>query len=571
MTSVYNEPNIFTYIQDVVLFREIKSVNHKFLGNKIKSMSKRTHQKYKQAVLLFLAPLLFQAPSNLFAEEASPKPDIQLVMMGNTLVAVDDTAMPTFEAPTLVDAASTLEKEIMLRKLVENEAEIKEGPLAFSQSNPEFKKETVVEQADPTRSVLSQSTFFDHLDEEIVDPFRSPENFDNFLTRMMDFLDYNVGVFGEYDDNIFLTSSGKTSDFKTVINQSIEIKYPMDKFYLEFGYGVNLEHYGKIDDLVDTQVATAKISYYPFDKLSLGFSNVLQKIGNSSVATSLGDQTLSLGYLTDTLKTEVKYELWKNGFFEIYYGLEHIDFSRNSAKIFIDRTVHTVDARLRHRFNPRFSNYMGYRFKDVLFKSFPLKDQESSTLFYGADYEVPGWFTVFGELGYESKDFKDPDGSITITSTDPTFPFSVTTPFASRRSSDNHVNFLVGVESNLSRYNTVSLTYNSRIVESSRPEFSQYLGKTFAVNSRHFLDNKTILFNSLFLEVQDFDEQDVFDLLFADGDATTKVYASGVTLRRILNDWLYFDVGYTYTRRTSDFPGEGSNNSRFRFGAQATF
>ncbi len=534
-------------------------------------MSRLTHLPFQKVVPLVLSLLLFSSNS-LFAEEVSaPKPNIQLVMVGNTLVAVDNFDLPEVGVETIGDQASTLEREIMLRKLAETQEAIQETKLSLKKLEPKFNQKVITQKDQSTQSVLSNQTFFDHLDEEIIDSFRSANNFDNFKTRLLDFMDYRVGIYGEYDDNIFLTPGNKKSDFKTILSQTIEIQYPMDKFYLELDYNVNLENYGKVDDMVDTQTALGRLSYYPFDKFSVGVSNLVQKVGDSEVATSIGDQTLSLGFLTNNLRTDAKYEVWKDGFFEIFYNLEHIDFDEQNVQIFIDRDVHSIDARLRHRFNPRFSNYMGYRFKDVQFKDFPLKDQESSTLFYGADYEFPGWFTVFSEIGYESKDFKDPFGSLTITSTDPAFPFTVTAPFAPRRRQDNNVNFLFGIESNVSRYNTIGLTYNQRLVESSRPEFSQYLGRTFAVNSRTYIDNKTILFSSLFYELQGFDAKDGFNLLFPDGDGTTKVYASGITLRRILKDWLYFDIGYTYSRRTSDFPGEAYNNSRFRFGAQATF
>ncbi len=494
------------------------------------------------------------------------------MMVGNTLAAVDDTEFVATEEETPANAAAELEREIMLRKLAETQTGIEEKPLALAEPTPEFKKESPLSQSSASaHSVLSQGTFFDHLDQEIIDPFRSPNNFDNFFTRMLDHLDYKIGVFGEYDDNIFLTPSGKVSDHKVIVSQSFSVQYPMDKFYLELGYGVDLEYYTKMDELIDTQNASGRLSYYPFDKLSLGLSNQVQKVGDSAITTSIGDDTLGLGFLTNNTRVEAKYELWKNGFFETFYNLEHIDFDGEDSALFINRNTHTVDFRLRHRFFPQFSNYFGYRLKDVVFDDFPLKDQESSIFFYGGDYEVPGWFTLFSEIGYESKEFKETGGSLTITSTDPTFPFSVTTPFEPRRDGDNNVNFLCGIESNLSRYNNISLTYNSKLNESSRPEFTQYLGKTFAVNSRTFLDNKTILFNSLFLEYQDFDDDDAFDLLFPAGGAKTKIYSSGVTLRRILNDWLSMDVGYTYTKRDTDFGGESSKNNRFRFGANATF
>lgn len=459
---------------------------------------------------------------SLFAEGISPKPDIQLIMVGETFAAVD---------------------------------------------NWELLSEEVLVQSKPTLplSVLSHHSFFDALDQEIIDPFRSAENFDNLLTRLADFLDYNVGLFGEYDDNVFLTPDGKVSDNKVVLNQSLQIRYPIDKFYFELLYAVNLDFFAKLDELVASQRVDFGLSYYPFEKLSLGISNQFSKVGDSRIATNVGDQTLTLGQVTNTIRSEFEYELWENGFFEFFWKYDYIHFSSDEIRQFINRDVHTLNARLRHRLIPTISNYLGYQFRDSAFRRFEGKDAEIHTLFYGVDYEVPGWLTFFGELGYESKRFKNTGGQVIIPD------LGLILPFAERRSRDNNLNFLVGIKSNLSRFNAISLTYNSRLVDASRPEFTQYLGKTFALNSRYFIDNKTILFSSLFLEYQEFDSADVFDVLFAGGNADTMVYATGFTLRRIITDSVFFDIGYTYTDRDTDFTNESSNNSRFRFGARATF
>jgi len=503
----------------------------------------------------------------IFAEEVTLRPDIQLLMVGNTLVAIDDFSLPEMDVTSealITQQALELEREILLRKLAESQSETKEIPLVLSKSIPQLEKLKSTELS-PSLSALSHNTFFDDFHQEILDPFHSMDNLNNFFTRLVDYLDYKVGLYGEYDDNIFLTPSDKESDFKTVLNQSIEIEYPMDKFYFDLLYAANLDFYGQADETIDTQTVGVQLSYFPFNHLSVGVSDQLIKVGNSDIATSIGDQTLSLGYVTNNVRAELEYELWENGFFEIFYNNEHVDFSKDDVSVFINRNTNILDVRLKHRYSPIFSNYLGYRLKDVVFSEIGLKNQESSIFFYGLDYTLPGLLTFFGEVASESKSFKNRAGGVEIV------PFGIIIPFDERRRQDNNVNYLVGIESNFSRFNNISLTYNSRLLESSRPEFSQYLAKTLAVNSRRFIDSKTIFFSSLFLEVQDFDSKDGFGVFFLDGDATTKVYASGFTLRRILNEWLYFDIGYTYVRRTTDFVGEGSNNSRFRFGARATF
>jgi len=432
----------------------------------------------------------------------------------------------------------------------------------------------------PTKShsalfALSKPTFFDHVDREIVDPFRSMDNFKDFLARIVDHLDFRVGVFGEYNDNIFLTPSDKTSDHILSLFQVLHIKYPMDTFYWEAMYGVNLNIYGQGDETTDTQNAYMRLSYLPFDELSFGVSDNFVKVGDSEIATSIGDQTVSAGFLTNNFRTDVEAEIWTNGFFEIFWNYEAIDFDEND--FFIDRDVHTIDTRLKHQWHPLLSNHLGYRFTDVEFDETDLKDSNSHTLFYGLEAICPGILTLLGEVGFESKRFENTGGGIRVT-TD-TFstgsltidPIDITVPFEERRKNDDNVVFSLGIESNLSKFNSVKLSYNHRTFVSSRSEFTQFLAKSFAVNATTYIDSKTILLTDLFLEFQSFDAKDSFDILFPDGDASTKIYSTGVTLRRLLTEQIFFDVGYSYTRRTTDFPGEGSNNSRFRFGGTVLF
>jgi len=514
----------------------------------------------------------------LHAEQTKLLPEIQLLMMGNTLVAIDDVALfePTDSNDSIRQQAELLEREILRRKLAESNDQTKELPVFTAQPLKGFKK-SQSGPSSPVLSALSQPTLFDHIDQEIIDPFRSGDNFENFLTRIANHMKYNVGLFGEYNDNIFLTPDDKESDFITSLNQSLAIEYPMDNFYLEAIYNVILNFYGQGDETADIQTANFNLSYYPFDVLSFGVSDQFVKVGDTNIASDIGDQTISAGYLSNNLRPEVEIELWENGFFQMFWNYEHIDFSTEESSFFIDRDVHTLDVRLKHRWDTIISNYLGYRYMDVDFDNLTTKDSDSHILYYGLDYHVPGILTFFGEVGHESKEFDNTGGGLRVTSAGGTEgaitidPFDIFIPFEPRREHDYNVNFLVGIQSNVSNFNAISLTYRSRLAVSSRSEFSQYLAKTFTVNSRHFIDSKTLLFPTLLLEVQSFDAKDSFDLLFPDGDATTKVFSTGLTLRRILKEWLFFDVGYFYSRRTTDFPGEANNVSRFRFGAEAIF
>lgn len=524
----------------------------------------RRHSK-KVFLFVFLC-FIVGFPLISFAEEISSMPEVKLVRIGNALAAMDEISIPATEEEEFQAQAQALEREIELRKLGEKPAAEAGVPVQLAQPLPKM-PELKASPAIPSLSAMAHESLFEDLDKEVIDPFRSGENFDNFMTRLWHFMDYNIGIYGEWDDNIFLTDALKVSDWKTIINQSIEIKYPMDKFYLEALYAVNFDIYAKMDELVDTQNASGRLSYYPFDHLTLGVADSVTKVGASKVATNFGDQTLNLGYMTNTLTADAQYELWKNGFFEFTWNFDHIDFNNKNIERFINRDVHSLDTRLKHRFTPVFSNYFGHRYKDVQFYDFRLKDSQSNILYYGADYQFPGWCTLYGEIGYEQKSFEHNDGQLVLTVDE----LEIVLPFDKRRNQDGNANYRFAIESNFSRFNTIGLSYDSKIVESSRPEFTQYLSKIFAINSRTFLDNKTILFKSFYLEHQEFDDDDAMSALFPSGGTETDIYATGITLRRILNDWLYFDVGYTHIFRDTDFIGENNKNNRVRFGARATF
>jgi len=325
-----------------------------------------SRKKFTLAVSLILV-LSFFSPVSLptvYAEESAPLPEIQLAMIGNALVAIDNTPLPIMEVAgkdLITQEARELEREILFRKLAESQSEPERGSPVFSKTIPQLEKSKST-QSNPSLSALSHNTFFDDFDQEVIDPFRSMDNFENFMARVFGHLEYSAALFGEYDDNIFLTPSDKESDFITSLYQYFLVQYPMDKFYLEALYAATLSFYGQADETLDTQQAGFTLSYYPFDKLSVGVTDRFVKVGDSDIATNIGDQVLRNGFITNNVRTQAEYEIWKNGVFQIFHNYERIDFSDGLA---INRDVHTLNALLKHYYTHLFSNTLGYRFKDV--------------------------------------------------------------------------------------------------------------------------------------------------------------------------------------------------------------
>lgn len=369
---------------------------------------------------------------------------------------------------------------------------------------------------------------------------------------------YSLEVSFEYDDNIFLRPSGIEEDVIQAVRQEIELEIPGEETLFYARFANTLPYYIEEDELVADYDIETRFSYNPTDKLSLGISNQFFKIEDSEVGTSLGDLVLSLGYLTDILRTEAKYDLSEKTSLKFAWGFDHLDYDEDRVAVFIDRDVHDIDVQLIHQIYPHLECVVGYRFRDVAFDDLDNKDSESNILYTGAKWKWAGLFTLFSEIGYEEREFQNNSDLIGAV------------PGTARRH-HNNVNYRIGVEANLSQYNTFSIYYDDRLYESSRSEYTNYQGKTVGLNLRHFLSEKTLLFFDFYGQRQDFESKDTLVSLFGTSDAKTDVYRYSTTLRRILNSWLHCDIGYIFTKRNTDFVDEDSNNHRFRVGFKAIF
>lgn len=298
-------------------------------------------------VVLSILLFSFNLPE-LQADETSLLPNqYQLVSMEGSVVAVD------------------------MIELSEEETALNPHPVLFQKSDEKesfFK--ILVKQKNKEVSALwrpiSYSSFLVPAAFEWVNPFRSSGKTDDFLGNLQDHLEdhfgYGIGIYGVYDDNIFLTPRDKTSDYIMALRQTLYLEYPMDPFYWEASYGVNLNFYGQADETTDFQQVYTRLSYFPIDKISFGVSNYFQKIGDSDIGSATGDQVIRTGYIFNTARTEFEYELSERVFLKSSWNYDMFDFDFNS--FFINRDEHSIDFQIKEYgyWNKSIDTYLGYRF-----------------------------------------------------------------------------------------------------------------------------------------------------------------------------------------------------------------
>ncbi len=384
--------------------------------------------------------------------------------------------------------------------------------------------------------------------------------FPRWAQEMAKYFRYSLEYFTEYNDNIFLTPSDLEEDLIQSVRQEIQLEIPGEQTFFFARFANTLPYYQEEDELIPSYDIETLFSYRPMDRLSLGVSNQFFKIEDSEVGTSLGDSVLSLGYLTDTVRTEAKYELFKQTDLAVAWTFDHWNYDEEEFAVFIDRDVHDIDVRLNHALSRILDIYGGYRFRDVTFDDLENKDSESHILFTGSKLKWNGLLSLFSEIGYEEREFQNNTDFVTGTSVAGT----------ARRHNDN-LNYRIGLETNFSRFHTFSLYYDDRLYESSRSEFTHYQGKTVGLNLRSFLTKKTILFFDFLMQRQDFNGKDTIVDLFGSSGADTDIFRYAATLRRLLTPWLHCDIGYIFTKRNTDFVDEESDNHQIRLGFKIIF
>lgn len=375
------------------------------------------------------------------------------------------------------------------------------------------------------------------------------KNLSDFLKDLAKQLEFTSRVSTQYDNNIFLEEDDEDSDLKTTIYQGFLLKSPKDSkkpIYYQFDYGINYDSYLEEGDHILSHYANALLSYRPFDKLSLGISDNFQKVGKGIVTTALGDRLVTLGYYQNTANFQAKYDVTKNTYLDFIYGYYRLDVMDPSRDEFIDRNTDEVNLSLNRNFNPNISGYIGNIFQKVRFDETLVKNSDGNRLFLGLAKKFPNKLKLTTEVGYEIKDIET-------------------------QRKDHNLDFRISANSLFSAYTKLYfLVEIDRLQPSSRTEYSQYSRRNVVFQLEHYLTPKLILITNLGFERQLFKDEDSISSSVTT-DSTTKIYSAGSTLRKILNDWLSADLGYSFTKRDSEFRTESYDDHKVTFGLTANY
>ncbi|MBL7197827.1 MAG: outer membrane beta-barrel protein [Candidatus Omnitrophica bacterium] len=377
-------------------------------------------------------------------------------------------------------------------------------------------------------------------------PVESKPSILNFLKDIFKKFEFTSRVSQEYESNIFLTEDNEDSDIKTTVYQGFSLRLPKDSIYFQLDYGANLDYYHQEAEHVYVQDVNTILSYRPFDKISFGISDNFTKVSKSKIATALGDKLITLGYNQNRTNFQAKYDLDDNTSMNFAYGLYRLDVSDQDRDDFIDRLDSDINFMLEHQFSPNLGSFIGYGYQKVRFRQTSVKNSQSTRCSIGLIKKFPEYFKLTSELGYEHKDID------------------------TQRHDDN-VDFKILANPLFSTYTKLflSLEFN-RLVPSSRSEFSQYARRSFIAQLQHFLTPKLILITNLNYERQKFDQADSITSSI-DDNRYTDIYSCGATFKRVLNDWLSVDAGYTFTKRDAEFASEGYTDHEVILGLTANY
>ncbi len=368
------------------------------------------------------------------------------------------------------------------------------------------------------------------------------------ITKFLHNIEYTSRVKLESDDNIFLTKNNKTSDVKTIFSQSLAYKKPADNSYFELNYTGNYSYYTEESLNLLSHNAGVLYSYRPFDEFSIGFRDDYSWLSDSKAVTTLGDRILGLGYIQNVPSLEMKYEFNPRAIFEAetYYQLlnvrnagndDYIDNKRLGAK-----TKLTYDL----TYQNEWLGFVGTGFEQVKFPQTFEKSSNAARPFLGITKKFANIANVTQEIGFQTTRMDD-------------------------NSDDVNTDFKTILETVFSIYTKLRLSFDVHAkTPSLRREYSQYDSNAVNLNLSRILDSKTTALLDYSFEKQHFNAPDHLAGQ-ADINKDTRIQNLGLTLSRKLKGWLTMECRYDYTKRDTNFAGEGYIDNKFSIGLAAKY
>lgn len=170
-----------------------------------------------------------------------------------------------------------------------------------------------------------------------------------------------IAIAGEYNDNVFQTSTNKTGDFILGITPGISVAVESPIYRLLGSYSFTAEMYADQDQLNDAfarQDLRLDGSYRVTPLLSLFLSNTLAIANNSNLVAAENVSTGRTSSLSNTLSPGLTYQITPRTALRLRGSWATLRYDSNNA---IDSDTYAAEAFVDYAFTPRLTGTAGYQ------------------------------------------------------------------------------------------------------------------------------------------------------------------------------------------------------------------
>ena len=231
-----------------------------------------------------------------------------------------------------------------------------------------------------------------------------------------------VSVQEEYNDNIFLDSSGEEDDFITTVSPEVKLEYSPDKSLdMRLDYSLNFRYYRDHSNLNDTDIReTQNVEFQsqarPFNRVFIDISDVYDRVPvdvrerfaldnayfNMTDRNTFSVSPYMILPLTSTISTTIGYSysnIW-------HRDEEPVDSYSHSAYMTIDKRFSSkINAVLKYR-------YLAYR-PELSGDGTAVNEYDRHEGSVGIVYQATSGFKFNGEVGRSQTDFQGTDNTKT--------------------------------------------------------------------------------------------------------------------------------------------------------------
>lgn len=361
-------------------------------------------------------------------------------------------------------------------------------------------------------------------------------------------LDFALGTYYEYDDNILFEETNEPWSLKTVLTPYVSYQQAWEDLYLSGSYNAEVSYFQNYNRWLFSHRANGQCTIDITDRWTIGVRNNFTETQQQRVWRGNANEILRLGFDINNLYGQTTYMLTDRITLAMDSGFDYIDFSDANEDIFIDRNLCYGSASFSYRLLQRTYaivrgvwRHLGFKHDQAVVKNF-----NSYQAVFELAHSFPRLFNVNGSIGYEWRDF-----------------------YKTRDRSGNPV---VGanITSSFSRYTSFNVYYQMGLADSSRSEYRQYVRNIIGASFMHYVTPRSILNISGYYENLFFNSADKLnDSYLPPGTRKTELYSASVSFRQILTSWLSAECGYYYLKRDTDFEKEGYTDNRISAGLRA--